>query len=131
MSLILVSACLLGLRTRYDGSEKNTCNELRSHGDYVPVCPEQLGGLSTPREPADIENFTEAAVLSQTACVLTRSTKKDVSREFYHGAEETLRICRMLGIREAILKAGSPSCGAEGITAVILRNNGISVSFLG
>lgn len=129
MKTILVSACLLGLHTRYDASDKNTCLEYDDEVVYIPVCPEQLGGLCTPREPAEVVDYNEEDVLIKQTKVLTKTTRHDVSDAFYRGAEEALFLCKKLQIREAWLKSGSPSCGEQGITTLFLKNNGISVCF--
>jgi len=101
-------------------------------GELIPVCPEQLGGLSTPREPAEIK---------KTGKVFTKSGK-NVTKSFSKGAKQTLKIAKYLGIKKAILKTGSPSCGSgliydgtfskklikgDGVTAFLLRRNGIKV----
>jgi len=102
---LLISACLLGILCRYDGKDN-----LISQGDLallkdcfelIPICPEQLGGLSTPRLPAEIQ--PDGKVL--------RNDGFDVSTEFQKGAEEALKIARLSGCKLALLKANSPSCG--------------------
>lgn len=130
---ILVSACLLGAACRYDGQSKEyplVAALARKH-ELVPVCPEQLGGLPTPRPPA--ERRGERVVTAENA---------DVTAAYRRGAEETLRLCRILGCRAAILKERSPSCGSgeiydgafrgrlvpgRGVTAELLEQNGIPV----
>jgi len=107
----------------------------------VPVCPEQLGGLPTPREPAWIVGGDGSDVLKGGAKVISRSGG-DVTENFRRGAEEALRIAKLFGAREAILKARSPSCGCgkirepfsfdklkegDGVTAALLKKNGIRV----
>ena len=101
---ILISACLLGCRCRYDGG----CNgplpqlpELMARHTLVPVCPEQLGGLPTPRPPAERSG----------AHVITRDGG-DVTECFRRGAEQALQLARQFGCAAAILKARSPSCGS-------------------
>jgi uncharacterized protein YbbK (DUF523 family) len=100
---ILVSACLLGLKTKYDG--KSNFNKkvlkLTKKAILVPVCPEILGGLSIPREPAE----------QRKKKVITKSGK-DVTENFKKGAKEVLRIAKILKIKKAILKQKSPSCGS-------------------
>lgn len=134
----IVSGCLAGLRCRYDGRsrEDRRIVELVRRGDAFPVCPEQLGGLPTPRE--------EAAITSQDPPRVVTPSGRDVTAQFRRGAEETLRIARQLGAQQAILKERSPSCGCrwvwkydadgrprlepgEGITARLLRENGLHV----
>lgn len=97
---VLVSACLMGVGCRYDG---RACEELRlpEGVEAVPFCPEVYGGLTTPRPPAEIVGGR----------VLTREGA-DVTEAFVRGAEEAARLCQRMGIRLAVLKDKSPSCGA-------------------
>ena len=117
MESILVSACLLGERVRYDGGDKR-CNDpilLRwlREGRVVPVCPEVAGGLPVPRPPAEIAGGAGgSAVLQGTARVID-AAGRDVSAPFREGAEQTLRQARASSIRIAVLKEGSPSCGTS------------------
>ena len=130
---ILVSACLLGEACRYDGGSKPhpLAEELARRHTLIPVCPEVLGGLPTPRPPAERQGGT----------VRTRSGI-DVTDQYRRGAEETLRLCRLLGCEAAVLKERSPSCGrgqiydgtfsgtltaGDGVTAELLTANGIPV----
>ncbi len=100
---ILVSACLLGVACRYDGKGQAIprLNELLAACEVIPVCPEQLGGLPTPRTPS--ERVGEK--------VLARDGT-DVTCAFARGAAEALRLARLTGARLALLKARSPSCGS-------------------
>ena len=130
----LCSACLLGIACRYDGMPKPDAKvlELAKTEVLIPVCPEQLGGLPTPREPS--ENTKLGNIVSKSG--------KDVSKAFNKGALETLKIAKLYGIKEAILKQRSPSCGSgqiydgsfsgkivkgDGITTALLKKNGIKV----
>lgn len=141
--MIIVSACLCGINTRYDG--KSNLNEkalkLLKEGKAVLVCPEQLGGLSTPRPPQEIVGGTGADVLDGKAKVMTIEGN-DGTIEFIKGADETLKIAKQVGAEYAILKAKSPSCGfgkiydgnftstkinGNGVTAELLRRNGIKI----
>jgi len=99
---ILVSACLLGVRCRYDGESKMcpAVLDLAKEHELIPVCPEQLGGLPTPRTPAEIQGER----------VVTRDGR-DVTKEYQKGAEEAARLYQLLRCDCAILKARSPSCG--------------------
>ena len=130
---LLVSACLLGVCCRYDGKSKpcdGLIKQLARH-EIIPVCPEQLGGLSTPRPPAEIR---ENRVINRAG--------QDVTEQYQKGAEEALRLCRLLQCDAAIFKARSPSCGSReiydgsfsgtlipgrGIAAALLQANGIPV----
>lgn len=100
---VLVSACLLGVSCRYDGRSKGhpLAGELLQKHTVVPVCPEQLGGLSTPRPPAE----------RRTAGVFNREGA-DVTAAYDRGAREVLRLARLYGCTVAILKERSPACGS-------------------
>jgi uncharacterized protein YbbK (DUF523 family) len=130
---ILCSACLVGVSCRYNGEHKAHQKAIRLLDDYnvILVCPEQLGGLPTPRPPSEI---TGDRVIDKNG--------EDVTTQFVRGAEETLRIAQLVGATEAVLKARSPSCGStqvydgtfsgalvegDGITAAFLKKNGIRV----
>lgn len=99
---LLISACLLGCRCRYDGASKEhpLVKRLADRHTLVPVCPEQLGGLSTPRPPAE----------RLGSRVVTRAGA-DVTDAYRRGAEEALCLCRLLECTAAVLKERSPSCG--------------------
>ena len=101
---ILVSACLLGICCRYDGrgNPNDAVLSLLNRDDItlIPVCPEQLGGLSTPRIPS--ERRGERVV---------NRAGEDVTSQFIRGAEEALRIAKLYGCQVAVLKERSPSCG--------------------
>lgn len=125
----LVSACLLGLCTRYDGRTKthHQCLAQITGTICIPICPEQLGGLPTPREAADIVGGDGTSVLAGTAGVFTKSGI-DVTAEFIRGAEQVLQIATLQNVSMAFLKARSPSCavtGKTGVTAALLRSAGI------
>jgi uncharacterized protein YbbK (DUF523 family) len=127
----LVSACLVGLCTRYDGCSKPdpACLQALHDFHYIPVCPEQLGGLSTPRIAAGLTGGNGREVLRGQASVINRNGI-DVSRQFIAGARAVLQIAQAQNIKLAMLKARSPSCGLTpltGVTAAILLNNDIRV----
>lgn len=142
MRPVLVSACLLGRECRYDGSQNRDQaleRELEAEGfEAVPFCPEEHGGLGTPRPPAWIESRGASAVLDGEAKVVTDSGK-DVTDAFLEGAKGALDTCRLRGIRLAFLKERSPSCGVcrthvgrsvadgPGVTAALLAREGIEV----
>jgi uncharacterized protein YbbK (DUF523 family) len=137
---VIVSACLLGLRTRYDGKDAFSMEALTllEGRVAVPVCPEQLGGLPTPRTRAAITSGNGLDVLDGTAEVINE-TGADVTVKFIKGAMDTLQIARLCGAQEAYLKEKSPSCGTSlicrggacvngmGVTAVLLMKEGIAV----
>ncbi len=139
----LVSACLCGINCNYKGGSKPDARiiELVKSGKAIPVCPEQLGGLPTPRTPAEINGGTGQDVLDGRAKVMTREGG-DVTKEFLAGALEVLKIAKITNADEAILKARSPSCGhgraydgtfrgvlidGDGVTAALLGRNGLRV----
>ncbi|MBP8819563.1 MAG: DUF523 domain-containing protein [Syntrophomonadaceae bacterium] len=139
----LVSACLCGVNCKYNGKNNLKLNlvELMQEGDVIPVCPEQLGGLPTPRLPAEINAGSGQDVLAGNCKVLSKSGD-DVTDMYVKGAYETLKIAQLAGVDTAILKSRSPSCGsgyiydgsfsnklcqADGVTAALLKENGIRV----
>lgn len=139
---ILVSACLLGLPTRYDGKHKNNDQvrkHLRENGLLpVPVCPEQLAGLPTPRPKCWFDNGDGKDTLAGQGR-LVRSDGKEMNSDFIRGAEVTLQIARLTGCQTALFKEGSPSCGVgriyhrqqsvagQGVATAMLRHNGLRV----
>ena len=135
--MIIVSACLLGINCRWNGQNSLEKKLFKYLPDLIPVCPEQLGGLTTPREPAQIQGGNGFDVLGGKA--LVKNTFQDVTKEFLTGAQSVLRIAEIYKIRKAILKEGSPSCGINrihnnnsiihgmGVTAAILLQNGLIV----
>lgn len=135
--MILVSACLLGINCKYNGG--NNFNQkvfdIVKEGKAIPVCPEQLGGLKTPRIPSEVK-------IIDGKRYVVNSEGKDVTEQFEKGAIEVLNIAQKLGIKKAVLKSKSPSCGVNkiysgnfdkqlvdgnGITADLLIKNGIEV----
>lgn len=148
--MIIVSSCLIGEACRYDGRSQPSEEALRLYnmGAAISVCPECLGGLKTPRPPAEIVGGSGEDVLLGCARVIARCANgevKDVTSEFIIGAYRTLEAAKNCGAREAILKAKSPSCGCglvydgsfggrlregNGVAAALLLKNGISVRSL-
>ena len=119
---ILISGCLLGVCCRYDGASKPhpLAEELSKKHELVPVCPEQLGGLATPRLPAERQGERIVA-----------KSGMDVTDQNRRGAEESLKICRLLGCDAAVLKERSPSCGSGEIydgtfTGTLVSGNGVT-----
>jgi len=116
MYVNLVSACLCGISCRYDGRSKPVDRfvcMLRS-GKCVPFCPEILGGLSTPREPAVLSGGNGFAVLDGTGRVILRNTGENVTDEFIKGAELSVRYAHAFNPAVVYLKDRSPSCGLSG-----------------
>ena len=137
---VLVSACLLGLPTRYDGKplENIALPEQFKGRILIPVCPEQLGGLPTPRPRQEFRDGSGFDVLDGKARVVNKDGI-DVSGNFLRGAQITCQIAQAVGAKEALLKDGSPSCGVTtvtvdgsevsglGVTAAALKNLGLSL----
>ena len=139
---ILVSSCLLGLSTRYDGSDTYSTAVMDFLRRYrltpVPVCPEQLGGLSTPRPKCWFTGGDGCGVLDGCANVWDEQGTER-TREFLQGAHAALRIARLTGCREAILQQRSPSCGTRniyldrqltagmGVAAALLERSGVRI----
>jgi Uncharacterized conserved protein len=134
--MILVSACLAGIYSKYNGGTScvNEIVELISKGEAIPVCPEQLGGCSTPRPPVELYGGSGGEVLDGR-CSAIRKNGEDVSELLIKGAEEVLKIAEMAGAKKAILKARSPSCGCGKIydgtfTGRIIKGNGVTSELL-
>lgn len=130
---ILVSACLLGIDCKYSGGNNYNEKVLEYIKDYevIPVCPEIMGGLSTPRPPS--ERVGNKVINNQNI---------DVTKEYIKGANETLKLAKLFDVKKALLKAKSPSCGkgkiydgtfsgtlieGNGVTVDLLQSNGIEV----
>ncbi len=122
---ILVSACLVGLRCRYDGKKTK---KIRTRENFIPVCPEQLGGLPTPRPCANLAGGKGNDVLVGRARVIDRKGK-DVTKNFVRGARESGKLAKLYHINEAYLKRRSPSCGKDGVTTAYLKKRGIKPQF--
>ena len=126
MSAVLISACLLGVCCRYDG-ESHPCEVLKDLPEslhLIPVCPEQLGGLPTPRTPAERRGHA----------VITREGS-DVTEAYRAGALEVLRLARRFDCHAAILKERSPSCGCGEIydgsfTHTLIHGDGVTAELL-
>ena len=129
----MVSACLLGVACRYDGESKpdKAVIQLKDKYALIPVCPEILGGLPTPRIPCEIR---DGRVLNRAG--------EDKTEEYIRGAEEVLRLARLFGCDAAVLKKKSPSCGCgeiydgsysgktvhgDGVCAALLKANNIKI----
>lgn len=143
ITIKLVSACLCGVNCKYNG--KNNLNpvflELLKMGRLLPVCPEQLGGLPTPRPATEIAGGTGKDIIEGRARVISEEGK-DVTSYFLKGAQETLQIALQAEVTGAILQRRSPSCGVDkiydgtfsqrlingdGVTAALLKKHGIKV----
>ncbi|QTP53782.1 DUF523 domain-containing protein [Billgrantia sulfidoxydans] len=145
MEKVLVSACLLGRRVRYDGGAKSLASEIlaqwQAEGRVISVCPEVDAGLPTPRAPAEIIAGDGGGVLAGSAQVVDRDGV-DLTEVFRQGASLALQLCREHAIKVAVLTEYSPSCGSTqvydgsfsgekragaGVTAALLRQHGVQV----
>lgn len=145
MKKILISACLLGNKVRYDGRSLAVSDRILerwlSEGRVVSVCPEVEGGLGIPRQPAEILAGSGEDVLKGEADVVGQKGHT-LTREFLAGASAALELCRQFDIDIAVLAELSPSCGSSavydgsfsgrkiagmGVTAALLRQNGVQV----
>ncbi len=140
----MVSACLLGIKCAWDGKARyknRKVIELLRKETLIPVCPEQLGGLATPRECQEIEKGSGDDVLDGRSRVKNK-IGRDVTRQFIGGAKEALEIARQYNIEEFVAKSRSPSCGCgsiydgsfskrlikgDGVTVALFKRNGIKV----
>lgn len=140
--MYLISACLCGVNCKYNGlnNYNEICEKLLASGKAILVCPEQLGGLPTPRIPSEIIG-NSLDILDGKGEVVNKEGS-DVTAQFIKGAKETLDIAKKLNIKTAILKDGSPSCGVNyiydgnfsgtkingmGVTAQLLKESLIDV----
>jgi uncharacterized protein YbbK (DUF523 family) len=146
MQKVLVSSCLLGESVRYNGKHARVTSEIidrwKLEGRVVSVCPEVSGGLSVPRPPAEIIGASGFAVVDGFAVVVD-DRGSDVTYSYLAGAYQVLQVAQSMGIRVAVLKDGSPSCGRTfihngqfrglkkrgevGVTAAVLQRHGIAV----
>ena len=146
MSNILISACLLGRPVRYDGKGKPLAHPAidrwKAEGRLVAFCPEQAGGLSTPRPPAEIEGGASGEDVIEGRARVIEKTGGDVTKAFVEGGEKAADFARTNGCAYALLIDGSPSCGSgfiydgsfsgvrhpgRGVTAALLRRAGVEV----
>ena len=136
----IISACLMGINCRYNNT--NSLSEYltlyQNKYNLIPICPEQLGGLPTPRKPSEIIKGNGFNVLKGETKVLDINGK-DVTKNFIKGAKEVLKICKVCYVKTAFLKEKSPSCGVTkiyhkgkiingvGVTTALLLENEIEV----
>ncbi|MEF9952062.1 MAG: DUF523 domain-containing protein [Clostridium sp.] len=138
--MIIVSSCLAGINCRYDGDSNSSSKviDLVNSGEAIPLCPEVLAGLTTPRIPCEI-------ILRNGTPFVINKKGEDMTNAFLEGARKTLEIAKIVGAKKAILKAKSPSCGCgkiydgsfsgtlidgNGLTATLLLENGIEVEVI-
>ena len=145
MVKVLVSACLVGERVRYDGAsvpgKSKILNKWKNDGLIVPICPEVAGNLPVPRPPAEIIKGTGTDVLINASQVFNVNGQ-DITENFIRGAREALKMVKKMKIKLAVFKDGSPSCGktriydgsfsgsqrpGQGVTTALLEKNGVAV----
>jgi len=139
--IFIVSACLAGLKTRYNAKSNPDPDviKLLKEGKAIPLCPEQLGGLPTPREPVDFMDGDGEDFLKGKAKLIGKESGEDKGMFFLKGAEEVLNIIKKIGIKGAYMKEGSPSCGVDwvyingkltkgiGVTSALLKKAGVKL----
>ena len=133
---VLVSACFLGIPCRWHGRRAkrrdDLLDKLKEKYVIVPICPEQLGGMSTPRNSETLPpNGTGADVLENGLRLIAPETGEDVTDFHVRGGEYALEIAQIVGAKRAYLKSGSPSCDKDGIVGEILRRGGVHVVRVG
>ena len=125
---VLVSACLLGIPCRWHGrrpkKREKLIQRLQQRFVLVPICPEQLGGMPTPRT-SEMLHGTGAAVLDEGSRIIAPETGEDVTQFHVDGARYVLEIAEIVGAKRAYLKGGSPSCDRQGVTGEVLTRGGI------
>lgn len=138
---IMISACLLGITCRYDNKKQPLKSAVRlcKKGNIIPVCPEQLGGLPTPRYASGIETGKGEDVLNGKSKVINEKGE-DVTKEFIKGAKEVLKIAKIYGVKKFIAKSKSPSCGLGitlkkicikgGVSNIKVNGDGVTVALL-
>lgn len=127
---VLISACLLGIPCRWHGrrpkKRQKLIERLKKRYVLVPVCPEQLGGMPTPRTGERLHG-TGSQVLDGRLRIIAPETGEDVTQFHVNGARYTLEIAKIIGAKRACLKGRSPSCDKDGVTGEILKQHGIRV----
>lgn len=128
---VLISLCLLGVPCRWHGRRAKKRDELikRLQKKYVlvPVCPEQIGGMSTPRTSETLKGGTGKQVLDEGLRLIAPETGEDATDYHIKGGEYTLELAQIIGAKKAYLKSGSPSCDKEGVCGEILIRGGVTV----
>lgn len=141
--MYVISACLCGVNCKYSGGNNFNENifEIFQRGEGILICPEQIGGLPTPRIPCEIVGGKAENVFEGNAEVISKDGNQ-CTKEFIKGAKESLEIAKAVGAKKAILKSNSPSCGSgsvyngqfndklikgDGVTAYLFKSNGIAV----
>ncbi|AEB75662.1 DUF523 domain-containing protein [Clostridium botulinum] len=141
--MIVISACLCGIDCKYSGGNNlhPKALEFLKEGKAILVCPEQMGGLTTPRTPCEIMGGDGEDVLNGEAKVISKEGK-DCTKEFLKGAYEALKVAKEVNAKKVIFKSKSPSCGfgkiydgsfsgnkidGNGVTSALFLKNGIKI----
>ena len=132
---VLVSLCFLGVPCRWHGRRAKRRDDLlaklKEKYVIVPVCPEQLGGMPTPRTSETLQGHTGADVLDEGYRLIAPETGEDMTDFHVRGSEITLEVARLVGARRAYMKSGSPTCDKDGVTGEVLRRGGVQVVRVG
>lgn len=141
---LLVSACLLGVKCKYNGcdNKNNKVIEYLKDREYIKICPESMGGLKSPRLPSEIEYGYDGKDVIEGRAKVFSQDGSDLTKEFLNGAKVCLDLAKKYDVGLAILKESSPSCGGskiytgnfedkkksgQGVTSCLLKINGIRV----
>ncbi|MFC1588136.1 DUF523 domain-containing protein [Planctomycetota bacterium] len=128
---VLFSTCFLGFPCRWHGRpakrREKLIKKLMKKYILVPVCPEQLGGMSTPRTSETLKGGTGAQVLDKGLRIIAPETGEDVTDYHINGSYYSLNIAQTVGAKRAYLKGGSPTCDKEGVTGEVLKRAGVKV----
>jgi len=131
---VLISACFLGIPCRWHGrrarKRDKLIEKLKKKYVLVPVCPEQLGGMPTPRTGEYLDS-TGAQVLDEGLRIIVPETGEDTTDYHVNGTRYTLELAEIVGAKKAYLKSGSPSCDREGVTGEVLERAGVKVIKVG
>lgn len=122
--MVLLSACLLGIRCRYDGKRLRISESVKKLKNPLLLCPEQLGGLPTPRIPAEVKKTRHGTIR------VINQNGEDVTEAFIRGAKEVMKVVKFFDIKKAYLKEDSPSCGKEGVLIPLLKRAGVEISWI-
>ncbi len=131
MEPVLISTCLLGVPCRWHGCRAkrrdSLIERLNKRHVFVRICPEQLGGMPTQRTSETLDGANAAQLLDEGRRLIAPETGEDVTRHYVNGARCTSEIAKIVSVRRAYLKSGSPSCDKQGVTGEMLRRAGIAV----
>jgi len=126
---LLISACLMGDNVKYDGGNNliEELEELSKKFEFIPVCPEVMGGMTIPRMPCEITSFNPLKIENEFGI--------NMADHFLDGARQTLALAQQHGVKYALLKSNSPSCGNKNIydgtfSGKLIEQSGVTAKFL-